>query len=163
MIKINNTESDMNAEQQNLRINNEEEKRSTIFERVRALGFPIGEYVVVGGVMEAHGLRKANDIDIVVTKKYFDELSQLPEWELQEFNYPDDRKYWLKGNGIDIMPGFSYNDAYRPDTEQLIAGADIINGIPFIKLEELLKWKRAANREKDQADIETIERYMAKL
>lgn len=111
--------------------------------------------------MEAHGLRQANDIDIVVTKKYFDELSQLPEWELREFTYPDDRKYWLKGDGVDIMPGFSYNDIYRPDTEQLIAGADIIHGIPFIRLEELLKWKKAANREKDQGDIVAIEKYLA--
>lgn len=35
-----------------------------IFERVRSLGLPLGRYAVVGGSMEAHGLRRARDIDI---------------------------------------------------------------------------------------------------
>ncbi|MEX0651862.1 MAG: hypothetical protein WD509_00220 [Candidatus Paceibacterota bacterium] len=43
-----------------------------IFERVKRLNFPFGEYVVVGGgVMEAYGLRNAGDLDIVVGSALF--------------------------------------------------------------------------------------------
>ena len=45
-----------------------------IFERVRRLNLPRGEYIVVGGSMEAHGLRKAHDVDIVATTTLFEEL-----------------------------------------------------------------------------------------
>lgn len=136
------------------------ENRPSVFDRIRALNFPMGKYIVVGGVLEVHGIRPANDIDIVVPRKFFEELAEKPEYQLMDFTYPDDRKNWLKGDGVDIMPGFSYNDLYRPVTEELIANADIIDGLPFIPLKELMKWKKAANREKDQRDVILIEAYL---
>jgi hypothetical protein len=48
------------------------------------------------------------------------------------------------------------------DIDKLIEEADIIDGIRFVKLEEVLKWKRARNAEKDKADIELIERFLEK-
>ncbi|MFA5841907.1 MAG: hypothetical protein WC835_03050 [Candidatus Paceibacterota bacterium] len=47
-----------------------QDKNMNIAQRVKKLNFPIGEYVVVGsGLLDALGLRKANDIDVAITQK----------------------------------------------------------------------------------------------
>jgi len=43
-----------------------------IFERVKKLNLPLGEYVVIGGgILEALGIRNTNDVDIIVVPKLF--------------------------------------------------------------------------------------------
>ncbi|MDP2856193.1 MAG: hypothetical protein Q8N90_03725 [bacterium] len=46
------------------------------------------------------------------------------------------------------------------DIKQLIREAEIIDGLPFVKLKYVLKWKKLSGREKDLKDIETIERFL---
>lgn len=140
--------------------------REPISERVKRLGFPVGEYVVVGGAMEAHGIREAGDLDIVVTESLFASLIDQG-WEVcecdacrEEWNRGSARRM-LKRPGIDILSDYSWKDAYRADTAELIKNADIIDGVPYAPLTELVKWKRAAGREKDMRDIELIEQYLA--
>jgi len=48
------------------------------------------------------------------------------------------------------------------DIKKLIAEAEIIDDLPFVKLEDVLKWKKLCNRgEKDKRDIELIENYLS--
>ncbi|OGI95457.1 hypothetical protein A2917_02770 [Candidatus Nomurabacteria bacterium RIFCSPLOWO2_01_FULL_42_17] len=141
------------------------ESKKTIFERVKKLNFPIGKYVVVGGVMEAHGIRKAVDVDFIVTKELFDDL--LKQGWVPKPCRPGDigkegEKRKLRKDDISIISEYSWLDKYFAKTEDLIANADIIDGIPFISLSELLKWKKACGREKDLIDIELIENYLKK-
>jgi len=42
----------------------------------------------------------------------------------------------------------------------LIDGAEIIDGLPFVKLERVLAWKKLNTREKDLKDIEVIEKFL---
>ena len=142
-----------------------ESNKETIFERVKKLNFPIGKYVVVGGAMEAHGIRKAVDVDFVVTQDLFDDL-QKQGWGIKPC-LPGDigkdgTKRKLRKDGVTIISEFSWLDKYFAKTEDLIAGADIIDGIPFVSLDELLKWKKASRREKDLRDTELIETYLKK-
>ena len=44
--------------------------------------------------------------------------------------------------------------------QELIRGAEIIDGLPFVRIEEVLKWKRLNGREKDLKDAELIGRYL---
>ena len=67
----------------------------------------------------------------------------------------------LKKNDIDILPNLMLN-SYIGDTKQLIADADIIKGFPFIKLAELVKFKRELGRDKDFEDIKLIENFLNK-
>lgn len=131
-----------------------------IFGRVKTLNLPVGEYVVVGGVMEAHGIRPAADIDIIVSPKLFEELVgrgwRVCDCEICKKN----NKKMLKGDGVDIISEYSWENVYRVDAQVLIENADMINGIPFTQLTELLKWKRAAAREKDLQDANLIEDYL---
>ena len=138
-----------------------------ISDRVRALDLPLGKYVVVGGAMEAFGIRKAKDLDIVVTEDLFQELIKKG-WKLCECEKCRTKQQQgstdriLKGDGVDILSEFSCDDRYFADTDWLIKNAAIIDGVPYIQLEELMKWKKAAAREKDLKDIILIEEFLAK-
>jgi hypothetical protein len=132
-----------------------------IFDKVRKLKLPIGKYVVVGGVMEAHGIRPARDIDIVVAKDLFDELSKNKWSECRVYpKYYYGIKKILKKEGLDVISHYSFEDKYYCPLEELVKNADIINGIPFAPIAELLKWKKTALREKDKKDIILIENYL---
>jgi hypothetical protein len=53
----------------------------------------------------------------------------------------------------DMLPWFD-------DLDTLIDDADIIDGIRYVKLEHVLKWKKEMNREKDKNDIKIIEEFL---
>ncbi len=119
-----------------------------IFERVKSLDLPFGQYVIVGsGIMEALGMRKANDIDISVTEELFKKLKDIAsEWRKE---------------GVDIKTKLLDGD-YPISTEELVGSATVIEGLPFMNLDELIKFKQATAREKDFKDIELIEQYLAR-
>jgi len=134
----------------------------SIFERVRQLGFPIGEYVVVGSaIMEVCGIRKTNDLDIVVTPALFERCKQAG-WSVQPWTKPGKKGEWLKKDDCDILLDCSYGDA-KFDASDLIREAEVYEGIPFMGLERLIVFKRAYGREKDAKDIDLIEKYLAKI
>ena len=138
----------------------------TIFERVKKLNFPLGKYVVVGGIMEAHGIRPAHDIDIAVTPDFLEELIKRG-WPICKCDVclPALPKRFLKGDGVDILSELSWKDKYSSKTETLIKEADIVEGIPFAKLKELLNWKKAyceglPPENKHVKDIQTIKDHL---
>ncbi len=136
-----------------------------ISERVKKLKLPFGKYVVVGGVMEAYGIRPAHDLDIVVSEDLFNGLRKQG-WTLCECDKCKDKLAHgstdriLKGDGVDILSEYSYGDKYYKSAAEIIQKAVIIDGVPYVPLEELVKWKKAANREKDQKDVELIEKFL---
>ena len=126
-----------------------------IIERIKKIGLPLGHYVIVGsGVLDALGIRPARDIDIAVTPKLFRTIQASGEWE-EEKRYG---KIFLKQDGIDVIPELSWSE-YPTTTEEAISSALIIDGVPFMNLEELKKFKTALGREKDKPDIALIENY----
>ena len=48
---------------------------------------------------------------------------------------------------------------YR-DSSRFINNAEIIDGLPFVKLDYVLEWKKKFGREKDLKDIKTIEKFL---
>ncbi len=129
--------------------------QSDIFSRIKALDLPFGKYVVVSsGTLEALGIRSARDLDIAVTDKLFEKLRADGGWTEEE-RYG---KLFLSKPGIDIIRQLSW-DAYPTTNEEAIASAFVIDGIPFMNLDELKQFKRALGREKDFADIKLIEAY----
>jgi len=127
-----------------------------IIEKAKELNFPEGEYIIVGsGPLEALGIRHASDIDIAVTPKLLERLRATGDWE-EEVKYG---KTFLKKEKIDIIPQLSW-DEYPTSTEEAIDSAMIIDGIYFMNLKELRKFKEALGREKDFADIALIDAYL---
>jgi hypothetical protein len=130
-----------------------------IFARVKKFNLPLGEYAVFGSaLLEVWGLRNAADLDIIVTPKLYKRL-KAEGWEEKQ------------ANGFTIL---SKEDAdvttvqdkptdgdYNPDRIQLIKEATIINGVPFVKIEEVIACKTAYNRFKDIEDIRLIKNYFS--
>ena len=133
-----------------------------IFKKLKEIDFPIGEYVVVGGAMAAHGIREAHDLDILVTPNLYQKLLEQGYNKCLCENCLRTNRILLKKDNVDILPNYILG-RYVGDTTTLINTADIINGYPFIKLSELIKFKKALARKKDFDDIKLIETYLEKV
>ncbi len=132
-----------------------ENMRLSIIDKVKTLNLPIGEYVVAGaGILEALNIRETNDIDLAVTPYLHKKLRETGEWDEEE-RYG---KIFLKKDDIEIIPQLDWEE-YNTTTEEAIQTATIIDGIPFMNLDELCKFKNALGREKDFKDIELIREY----
>jgi hypothetical protein len=127
-----------------------------IINKIKDLNLPFGKYVIIGsGILDALNIRNAVDIDIAVLPDLFSQLQKTGEWN-EEVRY---NQTFLTKNHIEIAPKLSW-DKYHTTTEEAIASATIIQGIPFMNLEELCKFKQALGRKKDMKDIELIKRFL---
>ncbi len=129
-----------------------------IIKAVKALDLPLGKYAVAGSCcLEIRGLRKAKDIDIVA----------LPELRIMIIqkggflnNHPEKPESLFRDN---LEIGFDWNFGfYSRPVEDVIKEAEIIQGIPFVPLDEILRLKKAWGREKDIQDIKLIGEYLKK-
>lgn len=128
-----------------------------IFEELKRLGLPTGQYVVFGGgSMAAHGIRMPSDIDILVTNELYERLREQG-WQDEEEIRPGLTR--IVKDKYDVTPDISCG-SYNPNKQELIDNAKIINGIPFLPLNELIKFKKEKGREKDLKDIELIKKYL---
>ena len=128
-----------------------------IITKVKKLDLPLGQYVVIGsGIMAQLGLRAAKDVDIAVTPDLYAKLRASGEWEEEE-RYG---KTFLKKEAVEINPRLDW-ESYSTTAEEAIASATIIDGVPFMNLNELVAFKRALGRVKDLIDIVIIEAYLA--
>lgn len=129
-----------------------------IIKKVKNLDLPLGEYVIVGGgILEALGLRETNDIDVAVTPKLLEKLRESGKYK-EEIKWG---KLFLTGDKIDIITQLNW-DKYSTKTEEAIKTATIIDGIPFLNIEETIKYKTALGREKDFKDMELLKDYQKK-
>lgn len=128
----------------------------SIIEKIKDLNLPPDQYVVIGsGTLAALGIRQASDIDMSVLPELHRKLRKSGEWREEE-RYG---KVFLKKDDFEVNPGLSW-EGYKTTTEEAIKSALIIDGIPFLNLEELKKFKTALGREKDLKDIKLIDDYL---
>lgn len=135
-----------------------------IFREIKELNFSLGSYVVVGsGVLAAHGLRQARDLDVVVTPELY-EKCENEGWQKQWHNTGE--RYALHKQGedfeVELYLDVNCGDA-RPTTNELIGRADVIKGVPFASLHDLLAFKKAYGRPQDLSDIKLIEAKLAEV
>lgn len=132
-----------------------------IISRAKSLNLPLGEYCVFGsGVLEIHGIRKANDVDLLVTDSLYKKLKK-EGWKRKWFFW---RTLWARSitNGQnEAFTNLHWWRTYRPSTRELIARAEIHEGVPFLRLEDLLEFQRYLPREKDKRGVKMMEDYLA--
>ena len=130
-----------------------------LFQKVKELNLPSGEYAITSsGSMGVRNLRKINDVDIITTKELWDQLIKKFPAIKNEFL----AKINLAEN-IDVLYSGSYYREYEPNDPTVydqIKNADIIDELPFIRLETVLYLKKKYTRDKDIKDIELIENYL---
>ncbi|MES2437399.1 MAG: hypothetical protein V4519_05315 [Patescibacteria group bacterium] len=133
-----------------------------IISRAKALNLPLGKYCVFGsGVMEVHGIRKAKDVDVLVTQDLYKELKKQG-WKRKWFFW---RTLWCKAivNGEnEAFTNIHWTWKYRPKTQDLIDRAEMHDGVPFLRLEDLLAFAKNLPRKKDKRSVKMMEEYFAK-
>lgn len=132
-------------------------KKHPIIKKLLSLKLPTKDYAVVGsGPMFAYGIKsQINDIDIVARGKAWEMVrklgnpikSPLGNTIIQIFDGKVEA-------GITWLPG-------ECDIDELIDTADVIEGIRFVSLENVLKWKKKMARPKDLKHIKMIEEYLS--
>lgn len=130
-------------------------KKGELMKKTAELGLPAGQYALFGSAPICfRDLRECNDIDIIVKSALFDKLKKAGGWEIK--TKTDGTEYLLRGN-VEIFKNWAPGEW---DIGQLIDGAEMIAGVPFVRLEDVLRWKKIMGREKDLADIDLIERII---
>lgn len=111
------------------------------------LKLPKEEYCIIsGGALLLHGLReKTNDLDIDVTQKGLDILNQ--EYKLELIN--ESKKQYKVTDDIECFL-----------VDKLESDIIFIDSYPCESLISIYNMKKRLNREKDQADILTIEKFL---
>src|SRR5258708_1764590 len=121
-----------------------------IIANIKELNLPIGQYVAVGGsTLAARGIRETKDLDIIVLPELYEKLL-ASGWE-------SDTEYQRKWNRTRLKKGDAevYSDLFLEtknvflDIAELISTAEMIQGVPFQKLDHLMMCKLDTAREKD--------------
>lgn len=137
---------------------------------IKELNIPLDKYVICGGLaLEAHGVRKNKaDLDLLVKHDVYELISTYEGWAQ---NHPE----WSNNgaiskivevphlhNGtfkIEVLCEDTFNNV--PRINEYIKEREVLYDLPFINVSNLLEWKKCANRSKDQADINSIQSFLA--
>jgi len=130
---------------------------------LQSIGLNSNNSVVIGsGILGALGIRKSNDIDLVVTQEKYDLLKKSGNFEVKEKR----GKEILAKDLYEVMTGWDVLDKnYK--FEDFLNESTIINGARYMSLDLLYRVKKswlddADVRPKDISDVKLIEEYLSK-
>lgn len=125
-----------------------------LLEQVRNLQIPLGSYVLFGSApMGVRGMREIKDVDIVVIPEVFEDFKKKPDWV---FEIKPNGSECLRQGSLEMFHGWWPGEW---DVAKLIAEADLLEGLPFVRLEEVKRWKQMRNSDKDKVDLQLIASY----
>tara|TARA_B100001179_G_scaffold213944_1_gene182938 strand:+ start:59 stop:466 length:408 start_codon:yes stop_codon:yes gene_type:complete len=118
------------------------------------------QYLVVGSaLLSVKGIKSLNDIDLLVHPDLFVEL-QNRGWKEEIVNNGDQN--WTRLS-YDICEAFlEFREKSFGEWVSDSSLLEVVDGISFLKLEEVLRVKKSWHREKDITDIKAIENYLNK-
>jgi len=130
--------------------------REDILEKIKTLNFKYGDYIVFGSCpLALHGIRETKDIDLLVNQDIYETLKKTG-WKEDEVQ---GKKGVVKSDVFEAYTEWNFGE-YNPSITDLLESAEVVDGIPFANLEEVVKWKQIFGREKDIKDLELIEEYV---
>ncbi len=105
--------------------------------------------------MGVRELKECRDADIIVMEDLWNEYRSKLDWQYHKAESGNES---LSKGSIELWRDWR---PWFPDVSALIADAEIVDGLPFVRLERVLEWKKAYGREKDLKDVAAIENYLA--
>ena len=125
-----------------------------LWEEIRALDLPGDDYAIFGsGLLAVRGLMELkNDVDIVARGEAWAKAESLGAVAVADHSDP---VVWLCGGRIEIFAGWM-----GTDINGIIDRAELIEGLPFASLEDVLAFKRELRRPKDLEHIRLIEEHL---
>jgi hypothetical protein len=127
---------------------------ASFFGKLRALDLPTEDYAIFGsGPLAVRGLiEEVHDLDVVARGAAWEQAKGLGEVRIAPEGDP---LVWLEGGAIEVFSGW-----LGWDIDMLIDNAEIIDGLPFARLEDVLAFKLSLGRPKDVAHARLIEGYL---
>ena len=123
-----------------------------MFAYLRDLRLPIGDYAIFGsGPLIVRGIVEAtNDLDIVTRGAAWEAVEQIGITSTFDDGNPC-------VNLLDGRITFGTTWKYGTfDLDELIDAAEVIDGLPFVRLEYVVAYKQAAGRPKDWEHLEAL-------
>ena len=157
-----------------------EQMRADILEPVRALEIPRDELIIVGGaVLQLYGLKRTEDIDVVVESTRMRTL--LAEAEEEQYRFRPNLKIGVRGAQLMLsrmdagpkIPGTGseyaralhgnisfmdapHDDLYTASFAELHDEAEDWDGVLASPMQRIFDWKQAVGRRKDLEDLNLI-------
>jgi len=126
-----------------------------LLDHVRSLDLAAGDYAIFGsGPLIVRGIIEAtNDLDIICRGEAWEQVRQVGE--ISSFDDENECVNLLEGR-ITFGITWKYGEF---DLDQLIDTAEIIDGLPFVRLGHVIAYKEAANRPKDREHLAVLGRW----
>ncbi|HEX6353209.1 hypothetical protein [Actinophytocola sp.] len=132
-------------------------RRNVLVGELRQMNLNPDHFVVFGSApLLAHGLRASiNDLDIVARADVWQCVSATGS--PTRGMYSGDRVWQFYGGDLQFSERWITDDW---DVDALIDNAEIIDGIRFATLADVLRYKEILGRQKDVADINALREYL---
>jgi hypothetical protein len=128
-----------------------------LINKLLSLNLPSDDFAIFGsGPMFAHDIKDMRDLDIIARGAAWEKAADLQKPVATKSG--DGEVILFFDGQVELYNNWSPGEW---DLNALIEGAEIIEGIRFVQLTEVLKWKKLVNREKDQLHIRLIEEYLS--
>ena len=133
----------------------------TFADKVKALNLPLNQIIVIGsGILDQLGIRPASDIDLAASSDLMKKLSEESGDWIKKFD-DNQRFYFVKDDGsAEVWDGWEF-DGQTVSYDDLLDYAVKYDGVRFVDLEFLRKWKSWRGREKDVQDVKLIDEWRA--
>ena len=133
----------------------------TFADKVKALNLPLDQIIVIGsGILDQLGIRPASDIDLAASPDLMKNLSEESGDWIKKFD-DNQRFYFVKDDGsAEVWDGWEF-DGQVVSYDDLLDYAVKYDGVRFVDLKFLRKWKSWRGREKDVRDVELIDEWRA--
>lgn len=132
--------------------------RFPLLRRLAALDLDTAHYAVHGsGPMLAHGLKTTiGDLDVIARGPAWERAVALGEPGYSALRGDPCVRFWQ--GRIEVFRTWVTDYC---TVDELIDGADVIEGIRFVQLPHVLAYKRLLGRRKDAADILVLEKHLS--
>lgn len=133
----------------------------TFADKVKALNLPLDQIIVIGsGILDQLEIRPASDIDLAVSSDLMKKLSEESSDWIKKFD-DNQRFYFIKDDGsAEVWDGWEF-DGQVVSYDGLLDYVVEYDGVRFVNLEFLSRWKKWRSLEKDTQDVKLIDEWRA--
>ncbi|HEY8886824.1 MAG TPA: hypothetical protein VIM31_05005 [Candidatus Microsaccharimonas sp.] len=129
----------------------------SVLSELEKLALPEGSYMVMGsGILEALGIRKSHDVDLVVSDEVYAKLL-ADGWNEK---VSSDGHHGIEQGLVEAYSDWTDDDETVKTVSELLVNAQWVNGVPFNSLAKLSLYKTRRGQEKDIADLALIQQYL---
>lgn len=128
----------------------------SLFDSVKNLNLPVSDFAIFGsGPLIVRGIIPAsNDLDIICRGQAWETVKAIGE--LEYLSKYDVTVVTMCGGRLTFGTKWAIGEF---DIDELIDGAEEIDGLPFVRLEHVTNYKEISKRPKDLAHIEALKAY----